>query len=132
MYHKCSNTPLSFSWSSRLLRELLKERSVTHIQLSRRSLFLYFTLFYLVSFFFFKDVSAGCGLFFSQKFILLHFQSYFAGYVLFCAFFQNFKDVISEHTLCKVIAVLLTISPVLCIISVTWNVAMITVQCPCY
>ena len=85
-----------------------------------------------MSFFFFKDVSAGCGLFFSQKFILLHFQSYFAGYVLFCAFFQNFKDVISEHTLCKVIAVLLTISPVLCIISVTWNVAMITVQCPCY
>lgn len=92
------NTPLSFLEA--MLKRIFKGKKC-HSYLAFLTLFLSFILplFYLVSFFFLKDMSAGCGLFFSQKFILLHFQSYFARYVLFCASFQNFKDVISERTL---------------------------------
>ena len=46
---------------------------------------------------------------------------------MFCVFFQNFKDVVSECTLNKVIMVLLTVSPVLYTVSVTWNIIIITI-----
>lgn len=85
-----------------------------------------------MSFFFLKDMSTGYGLFFSfcvpEIYFTFIFESYFAGCVLFCVFFQNFKCVIPECTLCKVVMVLLTIFPGPYIISVTWHTVILTVN----
>ena len=67
-----------------------------------------------------------------QKFILplfLFLPSFLKVILLdmFCAFFQNFKDVVSECTLYRVIMVLLTVSPVLLTISVPWNRVVMTI-----